>query len=163
MPPRLPGKSAASGELPFLRQRRSGGKGGFPSLPALPSRAGAGQRAGRQRRRITDLLLQRIDEGMLDETNSLEEVAAWFNLSLRQLRRIVQQELGVSPLELKQTRRLLLAKQLLTETRLPVTEVAFASGFSSLRRFNDVFNKRYRMAPSRLRRGRRRRTAQRAG
>ncbi|MDU2733150.1 MAG: AlkA N-terminal domain-containing protein [Mixta calida] len=102
--------------------------------------------------RITDLLLQRIDEGMLDETNSLEEVAAWFNLSLRQLRRIVQQELGVSPLELKQTRRLLLAKQLLTETRLPVTEVAFASGFSSLRRFNDVFNKRYRMAPSRLRR-----------
>jgi len=101
--------------------------------------------------RITDLLLQRIDEGMIDEVSSLEEVAAWFNLSLRQLRRIVQQELGVSPLELKQTRRLLLAKQLLTETRLPITEIAFASGFSSLRRFNDVFNARYRMPPSRLR------------
>ncbi|MDU4094518.1 MAG: AlkA N-terminal domain-containing protein [Pantoea sp.] len=101
--------------------------------------------------RVTDLLLQRIDEGMLDDVNSLEEVAAWFHLSLRQLRRIVQQELGVSPLELKQTRRLLLAKQLLTETRLPITEIAFASGFSSLRRFNDVFNTRYRMPPSRLR------------
>jgi AraC family transcriptional regulator of adaptative response / DNA-3-methyladenine glycosylase II len=101
--------------------------------------------------RITDLLLQRIDEGMIDEVSSLEEVAAWFNLSLRQLRRIVQQELGVSPLELKQTRRLLLAKQLLTETRLPITEIAFASGFSSLRRFNDVFNARYRMSPTRLR------------
>ncbi|MFD1801752.1 AlkA N-terminal domain-containing protein [Mixta tenebrionis] len=101
--------------------------------------------------RITDLLLRRIDEGQLDATDSLEEVAAWFHLSLRQLRRIVQQELGVSPLELKQTRRLLLAKQLLTETRLPVTEVAFASGFSSLRRFNDLFSQRYRMPPSRLR------------
>ncbi|QHM70315.1 AlkA N-terminal domain-containing protein [Mixta intestinalis] len=101
--------------------------------------------------RITDLLLQRIDEGQIDATDSLEEVAAWFHLSLRQLRRIVQRELGVSPLELKQTRRLLLAKQLLTETRLPITEVAFASGFSSLRRFNDVFSQRYRMPPSRLR------------
>ena len=49
------------------------------------------------------------------------------------------------------TRRLLLAKQLLTETALPVTEIAFASGFSSLRRFNDAFGSRYGMPPSRLR------------
>ena len=49
------------------------------------------------------------------------------------------------------TRRLLLAKQLLTETALPVTEIAFASGFSSLRRFNDAFSSRYGMPPSRLR------------
>ena len=46
----------------------------------------------------------------------------------------------MSPIQLLLTRRLLLAKQLLTETALPVTEVAFASGFSSLRRFNDAFN-----------------------
>jgi AraC family transcriptional regulator of adaptative response / DNA-3-methyladenine glycosylase II len=58
----------------------------------------------------------------------------------------------VSPIELMQTRRLLLAKQLLTETRLPVTEIAFASGFSSLRRFNDAFVSHYRMPPTRLRR-----------
>ena len=50
------------------------------------------------------------------------------------------------------TRRLLLAKQLLTETALPVTEVAFASGFASLRRFNDAFRRRYGMPPTRLRR-----------
>src|SRR5262249_30908276 len=49
------------------------------------------------------------------------------------------------------TRRLLLAKQLLTETTLPITDVAFASGFSSLRRFNDAFSRRYRMPPTRLR------------
>ena len=67
------------------------------------------------------------------------------------LRRIVQKELGVSPIELMQTRRLLLAKQLLTETKLPVTEIAFASGFSSLRRFNDAFGTQYRMPPTHLR------------
>ena len=50
------------------------------------------------------------------------------------------------PIQLLLTRRLLLAKQLLTETTLPITEVAFASGFSSLRRFNDAFNRRYRHA-----------------
>ena len=59
----------------------------------------------------------------------MEEIAAQFGLSSRQIRRIVQQEFGVSPIELVQTRRLLLAKQLLTETTLPIIEVAFASGF----------------------------------
>ncbi len=85
------------------------------------------------------------------EHQGLEEIAAEFDMSLRQLRRIVQQELGVSPLELKQTRRMLLAKQMLMETRLPVTKVAYAGGFSSLHRFNDVFQARYRMTPGALR------------
>src|SRR5687768_2569094 len=64
---------------------------------------------------------------------------------------MVHKELGVSPIELVLTRRLLLAKQLLTETTLPIIEVAFASGFSSLRRFNDAFGSRYSMPPSRFR------------
>ncbi|RWR01093.1 Ada [[Pantoea] beijingensis] len=101
--------------------------------------------------RIADLLLQRIDEGLEEENNSLEQVAARFSISSRQLRRIIKEELGVSPFELRQTRRLLLAKQLLTETTLSVTDIAFASGFSSVRRFNDVFSQQYRMSPSRLR------------
>jgi AraC family transcriptional regulator of adaptative response / DNA-3-methyladenine glycosylase II len=57
----------------------------------------------------------------------------------------------VPPIQLLLTRRLLLAKQLLTETALSMTEIAFASGFSSVRRFNDAFMTRYRMSPSRLR------------
>ncbi|WP_380181078.1 AlkA N-terminal domain-containing protein [Kalamiella sp. sgz302252] len=101
--------------------------------------------------RVADELIRLIAEGALEEECSLEEIAAHFSLSSRQLRRIVQKELGVSPRELRQTRRLLLAKQLLTETALPITEIALASGFASLRRFNDVFSKRYRMPPSRLR------------
>lgn len=101
--------------------------------------------------RIAHLITQRIDNGLIDSDGGLEAIAAQFELSSRQIRRIVQKELGVSPIELIQTRRLLLAKQLLTETTLPVTEIAFASGFSSLRRFNDSFQTRYGMAPSRLR------------
>ena len=101
--------------------------------------------------RIADLLIRRIEEGLTEDVASLEDIAAQFSLSSRQLRRIVQKELGVSPLELRQTRRLLLAKQLLTETMLSVTDVAYASGFASLRRFNEVFHRQYRMPPSRLR------------
>jgi AraC family transcriptional regulator of adaptative response / DNA-3-methyladenine glycosylase II len=101
--------------------------------------------------RTASLLVQRIDEGMLDDGAGLEKIAARFGWSSRQIRRIVQQELGVSPIELLTTRRLLLAKQLLTETTLPITQVAFASGFSSLRRFNDAFGGRYRMPPTRFR------------
>ncbi len=102
--------------------------------------------------RIAHLIVQRIEEGSsMDESDGLEAIADQFELSSRQIRRIIQRELGVSPMQLILTRRLLLAKQLLTETSLPVTEIAFASGFSSLRRFNDAFSARYRMPPSRLR------------
>src|SRR5581483_3938580 len=59
---------------------------------------------------------------------------------------------GVSPIAFAQTHRLLLAKRLLTDTRLPVTDVAYAAGFQSVRRFNALFSARYRLAPARLRR-----------
>ncbi len=101
--------------------------------------------------RIAHLILQRLEEGTIANDAGLESIARQFELSSRQIRRIIQKELGVSPIQLLLTRRLLLAKQLLTETKLPVTQIAFASGFSSLRRFNDAFNSRYRLAPTRLR------------
>jgi AraC family transcriptional regulator of adaptative response / DNA-3-methyladenine glycosylase II len=102
--------------------------------------------------RIAALVANRIEEGLLDDGSSLEKIAAHFGWSSRQIRRIVRKELGVSPMELVLTRRLLLAKQLLTETELPMSEIAFASGFSSVRRFNDAFGARYGMPPTRLRR-----------
>jgi AraC family transcriptional regulator of adaptative response / DNA-3-methyladenine glycosylase II len=64
----------------------------------------------------------------------------------------VRKELGVSPVELAQTNRLLLAKRLIAETRLPLTQVAFAAGFESVRRFNALFRSHYRLTPSALRR-----------
>jgi AraC family transcriptional regulator of adaptative response / DNA-3-methyladenine glycosylase II len=102
-------------------------------------------------RRIAGLIAYRIEEGMLDDGAGMEQIAARFGWSSRQIRRIVQKELGVSPIELVLTRRLLLAKQLLTETTLPISDVAFASGFASLRRFNDAFSGRYGMPPTRFR------------
>ena len=93
----------------------------------------------------------RIEAGALNGEGSLETLAGELGLSSRQLRRAVRHEFGVSPIELAQTRRLLLAKQLLTETDLPVVRVAYASGFESLRRFNALFVGRYGLTPSRLR------------
>jgi len=101
--------------------------------------------------RIAQLIVQRLEDGTIGSDAGLEAIADQFELSSRQIRRIVQKELGVPPIQLLLTRRLLLAKQLLTETTLPVTEIAFASGFSSLRRFNDAFNSRYDLAPTHLR------------
>ena len=85
------------------------------------------------------------------DAKSLVEVAERLGVSDRHLRRIFQTEHGVTPLQYLQTRRLLLAKQLLTDTRLPVAQIALASGFNSLRRFNAAFALNYRMSPSRLR------------
>jgi AraC family transcriptional regulator of adaptative response / DNA-3-methyladenine glycosylase II len=101
--------------------------------------------------RLARLAAQRIAAGALNG-QSVADLAADLGVSERHLRRALERELGVAPGELAQTHRLLLAKRLLAETSLPVTRVAFASGFQSLRRFNAVFRERYRLSPSALRR-----------
>lgn len=101
--------------------------------------------------RLAYTAAHRIGAGALNG-RSVAELAAELCVSERHLRRALRRELGVSPVELAQTHRLLLAKRLLAETALSVTDIAFASGFESLRRFNVVFRERYRMNPSTLRR-----------
>jgi AraC family transcriptional regulator of adaptative response / DNA-3-methyladenine glycosylase II len=93
----------------------------------------------------------RIGAGALNG-RSVAALASELKVSERHLRRALEHEVGVSPIELAQTHRLLLAKRLLSDTALSVTHVAFASGFQSLRRFNTVFRERYRLSPSGLRR-----------
>jgi AraC family transcriptional regulator of adaptative response / DNA-3-methyladenine glycosylase II len=100
--------------------------------------------------RIVQAAVGFIDEGFLED-ESLEALAARIGVTSRHLRRVFDTELGVTPVEYAQTQRLLLAKRLLTDTALPVTDVAFASGFRSVRRLNALFHRRYRMPPSRLR------------
>lgn len=95
--------------------------------------------------------LRAMSRGELAES-SLEQLAAQSGVTARTLRRQCEQYLGVSPLHIEQTRRLLLAKQLLTDTPLAITEIAFAAGFGSLRRFNDAWLNAYGMAPSAIRR-----------
>ena len=103
--------------------------------------------------RLARAAAERIAAGALNG-RSVAELAAELGVSERHLRRALEREVSVSPLELAQTHRLLLAKRLLVDTDLPVTRVAYASGFQSLRRFNVVFRQQYRMPPSALRRGR---------
>jgi AraC family transcriptional regulator of adaptative response / DNA-3-methyladenine glycosylase II len=91
-----------------------------------------------------------IENGALQEAG-LEDLATRIGVTSRHLRRVFLAEYGVAPIDYAQTQRLLLAKRLLTDTSLPVTEIALSSGFQSLRRFNALFSARYRMAPSRLR------------
>jgi AraC family transcriptional regulator of adaptative response / DNA-3-methyladenine glycosylase II len=101
--------------------------------------------------RLAQAAASLLEDRTLDE-DGLDAIAARLGITDRHLRRAFGAEFGVSPVEFAQTQRLLLAKRLLTDTTLPVTEVAFASGFGSLRRFNALFKQRYRLQPNQLRR-----------
>lgn len=91
-----------------------------------------------------------IRQGALNEGN-VEALAARLGLGGRQLRRLFKQHIGASPIAMANTQRVLFAKKLLIETDWPVWQIAFASGFGSLRRFNAAFRKTYRQAPSAMR------------
>ncbi len=94
-----------------------------------------------------------IADGALDgDDGNVDQLAERLGVGSRHLRRLFLQHLGASPVSVAQTRRVLFAKQLLHDTRLPMTEVALASGFGSLRRFNEVFIALYGRPPSALRR-----------
>lgn len=95
--------------------------------------------------------LGRIEEGYLDLA-SIDSLARELGVSSRHLRRVFEVELGVSPIELAQTRRLARAKQLLHDSELSLTAIAYASGFRSLRRFNTAVLERFGRPPSDLRR-----------
>jgi AraC family transcriptional regulator, regulatory protein of adaptative response / DNA-3-methyladenine glycosylase II len=82
---------------------------------------------------------------------SITRLAAHLGVSDRHVRRLFEVQFGVSPLQYLQTRRLLTAKQLLTDTGMPTSQIAHASGFGSVRRFSDVFLTHYRLNPSALR------------
>lgn len=91
-----------------------------------------------------------IEEGFLTGRN-LSALADRVGITTRHLRRIFEAEFGVSLTQYTQTQRLLIAKRLLTDTQMPVTEVALAAGFGSVRRFNSLFNSRYGLNPLQLR------------
>ena len=96
--------------------------------------------------------LSLIGEGLLDGESGVEALADRLGVGERQLRRLFDQHLGAPPIAVAQTRRVLFAKQLIQDTQLSMTDIAAASGFGSVRRFNDAFRKLYRRSPSELRR-----------
>jgi AraC family transcriptional regulator, regulatory protein of adaptative response / DNA-3-methyladenine glycosylase II len=129
------------------------GAGFRPCLRCRPEKA-PGRSIVDATGRLAGNAAARIAAGALN-SGSMEDLATALHTSSRQLRRAVKREYGATPIELAQTHRLLLAKRLLTDSELSMSEVAFASGFSSVRRFNALFRSRYRLSPTDLRRGRR--------
>ena len=99
---------------------------------------------------LVRMAVEQIQAGFLNEHN-VDELAGRLGVTARHLRRSMDQELGMTPSFLAQSRRLAMAKQLLQETALSMTDVAFSSGFSSVRRFNGAFRKQFRCTPSSLR------------
>jgi AraC family transcriptional regulator of adaptative response / DNA-3-methyladenine glycosylase II len=93
-----------------------------------------------------------IEKGALNDAD-VDALAERLGVGARQLRRLFHRHLGASPIAVAQTRRVLLAKQLIHETRLPMAEVALAAGFGSIRRFNETFQSLFGRPPSALRRG----------
>jgi AraC family transcriptional regulator of adaptative response / DNA-3-methyladenine glycosylase II len=98
--------------------------------------------------------LRLIQDGALDRA-SLSKLATRLGIGVRHLSRLFAQHVGASPATVAQTRRLHFAKRLLDETHLPITDIAHAAGFRSIRRFNDAFRKTYRKSPRELRKGKR--------
>jgi AraC family transcriptional regulator of adaptative response / DNA-3-methyladenine glycosylase II len=97
--------------------------------------------------------LELIALGALDgDEANVEQLASRLGVGERHLRRLFERHLGASPIAVAQTRRVAFAKQLIHETRLPMSEVALASGYGSVRRFNEAFHALFGRPPSALRR-----------
>jgi AraC family transcriptional regulator of adaptative response / DNA-3-methyladenine glycosylase II len=94
--------------------------------------------------------LKMIEGGFLDESD-IASLADRLEIGERQLRRLFRRHIGAAPVTVAQTRRVLLAKQLIHQTDLPMIEVALASGFGSVRRFNETFQRLYQRPPGKLR------------
>lgn len=110
--------------------------------PGLSPMAGGSSLAG--------LLAQRLEERE-EECSNLSDIAEELNTTDRRLRRVFRAHYGVSPRQYRQTARLLAAKSLLTDTDIAITDIAFASGFSSLRAFHAAFRRQYGLPPQQFR------------
>ena len=134
----FPSRAAAeqSGYRPCLRCRPELAPGETP-LESVP--------------RLARTAAKKIADGALNG-RSVKSLALDLGMSERHLRRALGREIGVSPFDLALTQRLTTATKLLAETRAPITQVAYASGFQSLRRFNAAFREHYRLSPTEWRR-----------
>ncbi|MFA6043708.1 MAG: AlkA N-terminal domain-containing protein [Phycisphaerales bacterium] len=123
-----------------------------PCLRCRPERA-PGLAPTSDAGRVAAWAVEQIRSGTQLSPGSIEPLAARAAQSPRHFRRLVRTTLGVSPMQLVQTTRLLIAKHLLTDTRIPIADIAFASGFGSPRRLQATLQARYGISPSQLRRG----------
>jgi len=148
--PICPARPAKRDHMRFYSNAAAAEGAGFrPCLRCRPERA-PGLAPVDAVSRLIGAAMAGIEEHALSSAR-VGDLAAALGVSERHLRRVTESELGVSPIELAQTQRLLLAKRLLKDTALSLTEIAFASGFGSVRRFNALFKSRYGLNPRAVR------------
>jgi AraC family transcriptional regulator, regulatory protein of adaptative response / DNA-3-methyladenine glycosylase II len=149
--PVCPARTPRSQNVTFYPTAAAAQEAGFrPCLRCRPETA-PDLGAWRGTSNTVSRALALIELGALDE-GDVDALANRLGVGERQLRRLFRQHLGASPVAVAQTRRVLLAKQLIHETRLPMTEIAFAAGFGSVRRFNETFQALFARPPADLRR-----------
>ena len=148
--PVCPAPAALSRNVEYFANAAAAASAGYrPCLRCRPE-AAPGTPPTRVGSELVAAALRMIDAGVLDEV-SVAQLARRIGVGERHLRRLFVAELGAGPAEIAATRRLLFAKKLLTETVLPVTRIAHAAGYASLRRFNAAFLASYGRAPRVLR------------
>jgi AraC family transcriptional regulator of adaptative response / DNA-3-methyladenine glycosylase II len=153
--PICPVPSPKPANIRYYRSAAAAAEAGFrPCLRCRPE-AAPGTPAWLGTSAVVRRALRLIEAGALD-AGSVTRLAAQVGIGARHLHRLFVEHVGASPITVAQTRRLLFAKQLLDETDLPITEIALASGFGSVRRFNASFLETYGRSPRELRRTRRR-------
>ncbi|MEO7431156.1 MAG: AlkA N-terminal domain-containing protein, partial [Dokdonella sp.] len=151
--PVCPAPSPKPHNIRYYDSAAAAAAAGFrPCLRCRPE-AAPGSPLHRTKSELVAGALRLIEQGALDD-GSLPQLAARVGVGERHLRRVFAEELGASPLDVASTRRLLFAKQLLAETPLPMTSIAQAAGYASLRRFNAAFRESYGKPPREIRRGR---------
>jgi AraC family transcriptional regulator of adaptative response / DNA-3-methyladenine glycosylase II len=150
--PICPARTPKAGNCRFFTTAAAAQDAGFrPCLRCRPERSPqvAGWRGTSST--VARAVALIADGGLDGDATNVEALSERLGIGERQLRRLFKQHIGASPVAVAQTRRVLFAKQLLQETRLPMVQVAFASGFRSVRRFNDTFQKLYGRPPRELR------------
>ncbi|MEV0379981.1 AlkA N-terminal domain-containing protein [Nonomuraea sp. NPDC050643] len=148
--PICPARTPSSRNVRFYRHAASAEAAGFRPCKRCRPELSPGDPGWDVRGDLVGRALRLIDDGAADE-QGVAGLAKRLHITERHLHRLFVAELGVGPLAVARTKRLLLAKQLLTETGLPVTEVAFAAGFGSVRQFNATMRETYGFTPSELR------------
>lgn len=148
--PICPARTPARANVRFYRHAAAAEAAGFRPCRRCRPELSPGDPGWDVRADLVGRALRLIDDGVADEYG-VAGLAQRLHVTERHLHRLFAAELGTGPLAVARTRRLLLAKQLLTETTLPITDVAFAAGFGSVRQFNAAMKESYGFAPGELR------------
>lgn len=148
--PVCPVRPAKAGNIRFFPTAASAERAGFrPCLRCRPETA-PGSPAWLGSATTVARAMRLIGEGYLDG-HGIEDLSAKLGIGSRQLSRLFLKHAQASPSEVAATRRVQRAKRMIDETDMPMTEIAFAAGFTSVRRFNDAFRLKYKRAPSSFR------------